>query len=87
MIRKTDKEWVKVDMKNKETLPAEKQCVLIAILHKYSNAPWKYSHTESVYLNENWLATGTDHSYVTPDYWRPWPDLPFVEDFGEARSW
>lgn len=74
-IYKTSKKWIKTSDK----LPKDGEKVLIAILHKNSNAPWEYSGCEAFYGNNRW--GDGDHSYITPEYWRPWPTLPFVEDF------
>ncbi|MCP3968523.1 MAG: DUF551 domain-containing protein [Lentisphaerae bacterium] len=74
---KTCPEWIKI----KDKLPDDGETVLIAILHRYDNAPWKYSGVEALYKNGRWIGE-RNHSYATPEYWRPWPKLPFVEDFG-----
>ena len=76
---KTHPAWIKVT----EKLPEEGQFVLIAILHRPCNCPWHYSKTEALYKNERWL--DGDHSCITPEYWMPWPEDPFLDDFGGER--
>lgn len=83
MIRETDKEWIRL----KDDKPHEGQKVLIAILSRPTNAPWRYSGTQAYFFRGEFRAMTEGRTYVTPEFWRPWPDLPFVEDFGEARSW
>lgn len=77
----TPSEWTKV----KDELPNDGEKVLIAILSRYKNAPWRYAGEEAVYKNKEWCGE-KGYPYVTPEYWMLWPTLPFVEDFGGIEN-
>jgi len=66
-------QWISVE----DRLPEEGQHILISILHKYSNAPWEYNITYSVYKSGTWR--DSDHIYMTPTHWMSLPQPPTEE--------
>lgn len=78
-------EWISV----KEKLPKNEEVVLIAILHKYSNAKWKWDILMS-YLRKNgygWSAMdGDGNDYEDPEYWMPFPEYPSLTEKQKLES-